>query len=104
MKKTIMTITGIVFVGALLAGCATPQPHGVIYTNTVSPITATSNVKGTKIGKATSTSILGLIATGDSSIQAAAKNGGITKISHVDYAANSILGIYGQYTTIVYGQ
>ncbi len=36
MKKTIMTIIGIMFVRALLTDCATLQPRGIIYTNTVS--------------------------------------------------------------------
>jgi hypothetical protein len=56
-----------------------------------------------KVGKATSTSILGLVATGDASIETAAKNGGIKTIKFVDYEVHNILGIYGQYTTIVYG-
>ncbi|MDD3987612.1 MAG: TRL domain-containing protein, partial [Candidatus Omnitrophica bacterium] len=52
---------------------------------------------------AKSTSILGLVATGDSSIKTAASNGGIKTIKYVDYDAKNILGIYGEYTTTVYG-
>ena len=56
-----------------------------------------------KVGKAETTSIMGLVATGDSSIKTAAANGGIKKIKYVDYEVENILGIYGKYTTIVYG-
>ena len=60
-------------------------------------------ITDSKVGKATATSVLGLVATGDSSIKTAAANGGITKIKYVDYEVENILGIYGKYTTVVYG-
>ena len=56
-----------------------------------------------KVGVAKSTSILGLVATGDASIKAAAANGGIKTIKYVDYDAKNTLGICGEYTTTVYG-
>jgi hypothetical protein len=56
------------------------------------------------MGTSVATSILGLIATGDASIEAAAKAGGISKIHHVDYQAMSILGLYSTFTTVVYGE
>ena len=43
-------------------------------------------------------------ATGDSSIKAAAANGGITKISHVDYHTTSVLGLWAKTTVMVYGE
>lgn len=55
-------------------------------------------------GEASATSILGLLATGDASIQKAASNGKIKKIHHVDHDLFSFLGIYASYTTIVYGE
>ncbi len=85
-------------------GCATAFPVGALYTELKLPVDAASNVKATKKGVAESESILGLVATGDSSIQAAMKNGGITRISHVDWEAKNILGIIGKYKTVVYGQ
>ncbi|PYN11407.1 MAG: protein trl [Candidatus Rokuibacteriota bacterium] len=45
-----------------------------------------------------------VFATGDASISAAAKNGGITRIHHVDHETMNILGFYAKYTTIVYGE
>ena len=64
---------------------------GVVYTDVSGPVGATSNTAGTKMGQATSTGII-CVATGDSSIKTAAANGGITKISHVDYHTTSVLG------------
>lgn len=47
---------------------------------------------GTKTGKACTNAILGLIRSGDMSIAAAAKQGGITKVQSVDASINSLLG------------
>jgi hypothetical protein len=70
------------------------------------PQAATSNTASSKqkVGVSMCTSILGLVATGDASIEAAMKNGGITKIQHVDWNAKNILGLYGEYKTTVYGE
>ena len=59
------------------------------------PAAATSNPVGRKVGTATAT---------DASIQKAAQNGGITKISTVDIKQTSILGIVVSYETIVTGE
>ncbi|MGD1020620.1 MAG: TRL domain-containing protein [Verrucomicrobiia bacterium] len=57
-----------------------------------------------KVGTAESTGIL-CFATGNSSLQAAMQNGGITKIHHVDYKVTNVLGgLYIKYTTVVYGE
>jgi TRL-like protein family len=58
---------------------------------------------GPKVGKAEAWGIV-LVAMGDASISAAAQNGGITRIHHVDHETMNILGIYAKYTTIVYGE
>lgn len=57
-----------------------------------------------KTGTAMASSILGIVATGDASIEAAAKDGGITRIHHVDHHSKNILGLYAEFTTIVYGE
>ena len=86
------------------SGCASYLPAGAIYTEAKGGIGAGSgDLSHSKVGKATSTSILGLVATGDASIKTAAANGGINKIKYVDYEVENILGIYGKYTTVVYG-
>jgi len=107
MKHLISRFVVMMSVGFLLSGCAAyalSPLTGVIYTDVKAPVTATSNSGGVKVGQATATSILGLVATGDASIQAAMQEGGITKVDHVDYHTTSILGIYATYTVTVYGQ
>lgn len=59
---------------------------------------------GDKVGKAHNQSILWLIAWGDAGTAAAAKNGGITTVNHMDIEVFVILfGLYSKTTTIVYG-
>ena len=71
---------------------------------TTSPITATSNPVGNKCGEATATCILGIFGgSANNGINAAAKNGGITKISHVDYVTRNY-GVVKKTTTRVYGE
>lgn len=74
-----------------------------IYTDVSGPLMATSNSGASKMGQAESTGII-CVATGDSSIKTAAANGGITKISHVDYHTTSILGVYAKTVVTVYGE
>jgi hypothetical protein len=91
-----------------LTGCVGPMGTvgGVgagIYTDVSGPIGATSNTAGTKMGQASSTGII-CVATGDASIKTAAANGGITKISHIDYHTTSVLGLWAKTTVTVYGE
>jgi len=57
---------------------------------------------GTKEGKACARSILTLVADGDASIAAAAKNGGIRNVTSVDHETTWTL-IFGEFCTIVRG-
>jgi hypothetical protein len=111
MRKTV-TYLVVVSVALLFTGCAamtiSPVP-GVLYTEIKAPEGALAAPVGevatySKVGSASCTSILGLIATGDASVAEAMANGGITKIHHVDYAGDNILGVVAKYTVIVYGE
>jgi hypothetical protein len=103
MRK--MLFLSLVVVCFFISSCATQIPIGFLFTDLKLPVTATGEGgKNLKVGTAECTSILGLVATGDASIEAAKNNGGITKISHVDWEARNILGIVGTYQVIVYGQ
>jgi hypothetical protein len=107
MKKILMYLSVILLSSSLMVGCAAYAVSpvlGGLYTDIKAPITATSNTSYSKMGSASASSILGLIAVGDASINTAAKNGGITRIHHVDYKSTSILGIYATYTVYVYGE
>lgn len=105
MKKSMSLLMLVVLTAFLVTGCATVYPIGSFYTELSLPNQAAGNgeISYTKVGKATSKSYLALIATGDSSIATAAKNGDIQKIKFVDYQVKNVLGIIGEYTTIVYG-
>ena len=90
----------------LLGGCAaTVSPvTGFWYTNVEGPVTATSAPdEATRVGRASATSVLGIIATGNASIQQAARNGGIREIHHVDFEAQSYIGVLAEFTVVVYG-
>lgn len=102
MKKILAA--GAVAATVLLTGCATSHPQGMLLTDVTLPTAVTSNAGGDKVGTATCQSILSLVATGDCSINAAKKNGGISNVTHVDWKANNILGIIGNYTVTVYGK
>ena len=101
-RTSFIALVGLLF---LFTGCATIYPSGAIYTNVQLPMHVTDNAGSPmKTGTAQATSILGLVATGDASIEAAKKNGNITKVYHVDWDAMNVLGIYGRYTVTVYGE
>ena len=102
MKRALVVLTFSFF----LAGCAaTVSPvTGFWYTNVDGPITATSAPEeASRVGRASATSVLGIIATGDASIQQAARNGGISEIHHVDFEARSYIGVLAEFTVVVYG-
>jgi|SoiMetStandDraft_5_1073268.scaffolds.fasta_scaffold196171_2 hypothetical protein len=87
-------------------GCAMAASpvNGFFYSDVDAPLAVNSDADNTKKGMASCHSYLGICATGDASIETAAKNGGIKKIHHVDFKSHSVLGIYAEFTTIVYGE
>ena len=100
--KTIFALSAAA--AMLCASCATNVPVGLAYNNTRTPIaTGPETGDAMKMGVAQSRSILGLIATGDSSIEAACQVGKITRIHHVDWEVESFFGVYSVYKTRVYG-
>jgi len=104
MTKTLSISLALLCVLAV-SGCATSFPQGAFFTDLNLPMQATPDLGGaTKVGTAKCISILGLIATGDCSIEAAGKSAGITKVNHVDWQAHNILGIYGEYQVKVFGK
>ncbi len=80
-------------------------PTGLFYSDIKAPmdIDLDKTAVGAKSGEAMVTTILGVVATGDCSIKAAAQNGGITTIESVDYKFFNVLGVYQTFTTIVHG-
>lgn len=68
------------------------------------PLCATSNSMGKKVGTAKANVWFGMCFGGDYSVETAAKNGGITKVSTVDVKHKNVLGIYQAHTCIVTGE
>ena len=108
MKKqayALLSLAFIALVGLSLAGCQIVDSpmKGWIYTETRYGDFATTANSATKEGKACGTSILGWVATGDASVSAAKMAGGISTVASVDHYAKQIVGVFGEYCTIVKG-
>jgi hypothetical protein len=89
----------------LLTGCAIaqgPVTSGLAF-DLKGPVATGPATGSSKIGRAEAWGIV-VFASGDASISAAMKNGGITRVHHVDSETTNILGLYATYITIVYGE
>jgi hypothetical protein len=97
MKKTFKALAAVV-ICAMVSSCATVS----------TPVTATTNPFGSKCGVAKSTLYLGGLWSSkgeENGIDKAAKQAGITKISHVDsYTKSYCFGIVIEQYTKVYGE
>jgi hypothetical protein len=107
MKLALLCAAALVGV-LVLSGCgAIPMGPGVcapLVVDEKGPLSAGDmNVGATKVGTADAEGIL-FVGYGDGSISAAARNGNITKVHHVDSEILSIFGIYARYRTVVYGE
>jgi hypothetical protein len=87
-------------------GCVVPR-NGAVFAPVMmvkSPLAVGDTTVGmSKMGEAMAEGII-VVSRGDASISAAMKNGGITKIHHVDSEEFSVLGLYCTETTRVYGE
>ncbi len=100
-----LSLAAITLVGLSLTGCmpvASPLAGG-IFADVKYGIVATDAPAAPKEGKACANTILGWVATGDASIQAAKTAGGITTVAVVDHSTKNILGIFAEWCTIVRG-
>jgi len=82
-----------------LSGCA--------YVNVKTPYDKDLNrtTLGPKMGVAQAQSVLWLFAWGDVSYATAAKNGGITTMTHSDQEVYTVLfGLYSRWKVVVYGE
>ncbi len=96
--KPLVLIMIVVFVAFILTGC--------LYSHVTMPLSTELNKTelGHKRGEASMRSVLWLFAWGDAGAAAAAKDGGITTMTHMDRELYVILfGIYTRTATIVYG-
>lgn len=79
---------------------------GCLYLDTKVPLDTDVSVTklGSKVGVSSMQSVLWLIAWGDASTAAAARNGDITTINHLDSrTVQYLFGVYSRVDTIAYG-
>ncbi len=96
--KRFRALISMLLAALLLSGC--------LYMNVKTPYDTDLDrtVLGEKRGEATMTSILWLFAWGDAGTAAAAREGDITTINHMDREFFLLLfGLYTRSTTVVYG-
>ncbi len=107
MKK--LVVLGVLAAGtAFMTGCGViPLKGSSMAAITVDHVATApgvdNSVRPLKKGVAASKAII-LFNTGDASIGAAMREGGITKVHHVDYDVTNILFLYNEVKTIVYGE
>ena len=96
--KLAALILMLAFTAIVLSGC--------LYSNVTVPLSTELNKTdlGQKQGEASTYSVLWLFAWGDAGAAAAARNGGITNLRHMDRKIKIVLfGLYTRTTTVVYG-
>jgi len=102
----LVALSALALLGAFASSCAAPLPVGCLYTDITLPgALGDGNIgkSANRHGSASCYSILGWVAGGDASINEAACNGEIDKISWTSFHATNYFGIYGIYRTDVYG-
>jgi len=80
---------------------------GCVYSHVITPLDTDVDATrlGDKVGRSDLHSVLWLVAWGDAGTQAAAAEGGLTTINHMDVETLAVLfGLYYHRTTIVYGE
>lgn len=106
MLRTSVVVLGLL-AATCLSGCLSApfQPPSGMVALTKAPLSTEGKWDvGSKSGEAFSFSVLGLYASGDCSISAAARNGGLKKIHYVDYEYFNVIGIWQKATVIAHGE
>ncbi len=106
-----MAIAALLLCLVVMPGCAgiwfapVMPPQGGMFTAISGPMDTDvdQTTIGSRSGSASTICVLGMFAFGDASISAAAEDGNLSTVNHVDYSYLNVLGIYQSFTTIVYG-
>src|SRR5262245_13057382 len=101
MRSTLFS--GVLAIALLATGCVYSEVGGALYTDVKGPLQASMPTATGKTGQSCSSSILGLIAMGDASIESAKRNGKITKVTSVDHHSRWLV-VWGEFCTIVTGE
>ena len=102
----LVALSALALLGAFASSCAAPLPVGCLYTDITLPgALGDGNIgkSANRHGSASCYSILGWVAGGDASLNQAAYNGNVDHVAWSSFKATNYFGIYGIYTTVVYG-
>lgn len=102
----IVKLMSVVILSSVIASCAMPRPSsgpGFLFTSVKEGVFADNNVSGSKTGEACNSNVLGIVVSGDQSIEAAKRYAGVKNISTIDRSYFGVLGLYAQACTIVKG-
>ncbi len=113
IQATLLYLAFVVLPGCMQIRAPVRLPMGGLFTSHTAPLTV--NLHETPalpiaIGKASTTVVVIPIfgrwdfAFGDATIDQAAENGGLSTVYYADYKLTSVLGIFGRFETIVYGE
>lgn len=109
MVRRLMVLATLALVLGV-AGCAyrapVVPPVGGLFSNYDAPLTTEydGQMVASKTGEASSSSVLGLFAFGDCSVQSAAKDGNLNSISYCDYSYFNVLGVFQTFTVKAHGE
>lgn len=105
MKKCLVLFAILFAAFVIMPKAEAYEPWGIgIYNGTVEPLdySAPGATLGSKTGKASCQTVLGIVNWGDCSIRAAMKNGKISRVTAADWEKKFIV-VYGTKTLRVYG-
>lgn len=109
--RRVCVVVALCAVVLLSLGCSwyrapVMPPYGSLFADISAPMTV--DYEGQAVapnqGRASAKSVLGLIAWGDCSVQAAAQRGGLRKIHYCDYEYMNVLGFYQSFTVVARGE
>ncbi len=96
-----------VVMGAVLSGCASTglysRTGAALITRTTEGEMANYSTPGKKAGRACAKNVLGIVAWGDASVEAARKAAAITAVTNLSHEYNNTLFVYGEYCVVVQG-
>jgi uncharacterized protein YceK len=107
-----LSVVAVLSLGATgLSGCAGVAFAGSgavgfssVYANTTGTQFINEQTKlGAKSGESCVTSILGIVTTGSVGVNETARKANISRITHIDYRFENLLGFYAKYCAVVYG-
>ncbi len=102
-RRSFWMVTALAVASLFLGGCmTTTYPVAGMWTQDLRVSVDGKMPAGSKEGRACATSYVGVFAFGDASVEAAAANGGITRVQSVEALINARI-IMGTYCTVVRG-